>query len=162
MTAFTAKREDGRALWKVVFDEVHNDPPDTIYRYADIGRIIDSEDLHEIYRTAARCNQELWKHAQRSLQNVRGVGYRMLRPQEHEGQAFDYRDRGRKRMKQAVAIMGATDLASLTDTERTRNLSVTSVLIATVRAVDHLSRRMNRHDDILRELTERVEALERP
>ena len=31
MPVFAPKREDGRALWQVVFDAVHTDPPNTVY-----------------------------------------------------------------------------------------------------------------------------------
>jgi hypothetical protein len=160
MTTFKPKREDGRALWQVVFDAVHTDPPDTMYSYDQIGRLIEADEKHDIYSAVGRCNRELWKRAQRSLQNVRGVGYRMLKPQEHEVQALDYQDRGRRKMKNAVAIMRATDLAALNDLERTHVLQVESVLVAMGRAVDHHAQRLTRHDEILRELAERVDALE--
>ena len=42
-TTFVPKREDGRALWRVVFDVVHADPPDTIYRYDEIARLLDTD-----------------------------------------------------------------------------------------------------------------------
>jgi hypothetical protein len=160
MTAFTPKREDGRALWQVVFDAVHADPPNTTYTYAEIGSLIETDVRHDIYSAVGRCNRELWKRAQRSLQNVRGIGYRMLKPQEHEVQALDYQDRGRRKMKNAIAIMRATDLTALSDPERTHVLQVESVLVAMGRAVDHAMQRLSRHDDILRELAQRVDALE--
>jgi hypothetical protein len=159
MTAFIAKREDGRALWEVVFDAVHLDPPTTMYSYDDIGRMIDTDKRHDIYSAVGRCNRELWKRAQRSLQNVRGLGYRMLKPQEHEVQAMDYQDRGRRKMNNAVAIIRATDLAALNDFERTHVLQIESVLVAMGRAVDHHAQRLTRHDEILRELAQRVESL---
>jgi hypothetical protein len=160
MTAFTPKREDGRALWKVVFDAVHADAPDTVYSYAVIGSLIESDEKHDIYSAIGRCNRELWKRSQRSLQNLRGVGYRMLKPQEHEVQALDYQDSGRRKMKNAIAIMRATDLSALNDLERTHVLQVESVLVAMGRAIDHSMQRLTRHDEILRELAERVDALE--
>lgn len=162
MTPFKPKREDGRALWQVVFDAVHLDPPNSVYSYDDIGRLIEADKRHDIYSAVGRCNRELWKRAQRSLQNVRGVGYRMLKPQEHEVQALDYQDRGRRKMKNAVAIMRATDLSELSDPERTHILQVESVLVAMGRAIDHSMQRLTRHDEILRELAERVDALEHP
>lgn len=160
MTAFVPKREDGRALWQVVFDAVHADPPNTVYDYAKIADLIETEQRHDIYAAVGRCNRELWKRAQRSLQNVRGVGYRMLKPQEHEVQAIDYQERGRRKMRNAVAIIRATDLAGLNDLERTHVLQVESVLVAMGRAIDHHTQRLTRHDEILRELAERVDALE--
>jgi hypothetical protein len=160
MARFIAKREDGRALWQVVFDAVHADPPDTIYSYADIGRMLETDERHDIYSAVGRCNRELWRRAQRSLQNMRGIGYRMLKPQEHEVQAMDYQDRGRRKMHNAVSIIRATDLAALNDLERTHVLQIESVLVAMGRAIDHHSQRLTRHDEILRELAERVGALE--
>ena len=75
-------------------------------------------------------------------------------------QALDYQDRGRRKMKTAVAIMRATDLAALNDLERNHVLQVESVLVAMGRAIDHSMQRLTRHDEILRELAERVDALE--
>ena len=160
MKPFTPKRADGRALWQVVFDAVHADPPNTTYTYDAIGSMIETDVRHDIYSAVGRCNRELWKRAQRSLQNVRGIGYRLLKPQEHEVQALDYHDRGRRKMKNAVAIMRATDLAALTDPERNHVLQVESVLVAMGRAIDHSMQRLTRHDEILRDLAHRVDALE--
>jgi hypothetical protein len=83
-----------------------------------------------------------------------------LRPLEHEAQALDYQSSGRRKMSHAVAIVRATDLAELTDAERNHVLRLESVLVAIGRAIDHHTQRLSRHDEILRELTERVGALE--
>jgi hypothetical protein len=161
MKPFTPKREDGRPLWRVVFDAVHEAPPDTVYRFTDIAALIETNRKSDVYSAIGRCNRELWRRSQRSLRNVRGIGYRMLKPQEHELQALDYQHAGRRKMKNAIAIVRATDLAALNDPERTHVLQVESVLVAMGRAIDHSMQRLSRHDDILRDLAKRVDALEK-
>ena len=69
-------------------------------------------------------------------------------------QALDYQDRGRRKMKNAVAVMRATDLSALNEFERTHVLQVECVLVAMGRAIDHSMQRLTRHDEILRELAE--------
>jgi hypothetical protein len=161
MIAFVAKREDGRSQAQVIFDAIHDDAPDTMYSYADFGRLLETTDRRVIQQVAGRCNRLLWRDAQRSLLNVRRIGYRMLKPLEHEAQALDYQDRGRRKMRQAVQIVRATDLSALTDAERNRILRIECVLVAMGRAVDHHTKQLAAHDELIKTLSERVASLER-
>lgn len=159
---FQPKRPDGRAEWRVIFDVVQDAEPGRIFSYAEFGNALESEDKSLIYRAATRCNRELWRSRSRSLCNVRGVGYKLLLPQEHEGQALDYQGSARRKVNNAVSVMKATNLSALTNSERDRTLRVSALLVAMCRSIDWHTERLARHDDLIKELADRVERLEKP
>jgi hypothetical protein len=159
---FTAKSPDGRAMWRIVYDHVTGtmQPGDTI-NFTQLATLLDVADKHRIYPVIAKANHELWAKAQRSLSVVRGVGYRVLKADEHEIQALGYQTQARRRMSNAVSVMRATDLVSLPPAKRDWALKVTAGLIAVGRALDAHSERLAQHDGLIKDLAKRVTDLEK-
>jgi hypothetical protein len=157
---FKPKRPDGRAEWKVVFDIVKDAEPGRIIIYAELAAALESDSRDRIHRAVRRCNRELWRIRNRSLGNLRGVGYRLLLPTEHEDQALEFQGSARRKVSSAVSIMKAVDLAMMSNSERDRALRVSALLVAMARSVDWHAERLSRHDDLIRELADRVERLE--
>jgi hypothetical protein len=161
MKPFLPKRPDGRPEWRVIFDHVHDAVPGRIFSYTELGSVLETDDKPQIYRAVVRCNKSLWRDRSRSLKNLRRVGYKLLLPQEHEGQALEYQGSARRKVNKAVLVMKATDLTTLNDRERDRTLRVSALLVAMGRSIDWHAERLARHDDLIRELADRVDKLER-
>jgi hypothetical protein len=159
---FQPRRPDGRPEWRVIFDITHDAEPGRIFGYAELGAALETDDKPQIYRAVVRCNRELWRSQNRSLGNVRCVGYKLLLPQEHEGQALGYQGSARRKVSNAVSVMKATDLAALSNSERDRALRISALMVAMCRSIDWHAERLSRHDDLIRELADRVDKLERP
>lgn len=161
MEPFKAKRADGRPEWRVVYDHVvdHTAPGDTV-PYAVLGSLLVAETRPQIYRAVAQANKKLRDKAQRSLQVVREVGYRVLKPEEHEHQASDYQMQARRRVSTAVSVMRATDLKSMTPEARNWALQVTAGLVLMGRAIDDHAGRLAQHEDLIKQLQARIETLE--
>ena len=79
-----------------------------------------------LYRAVSRANRELWKTKLRSLDAVRGKGYRLLHANEHTIQAEGYKTKSRRQMGNALAVMEATDLEQLDSEGRNWALQVTA------------------------------------
>jgi hypothetical protein len=161
MAAFRAKRPDGRAEWRVVYDFVADAKPDDQFSYAILGTALGTNDRHRVQDAVRRANRELWKQRNRSLVNIPQRGYRVLRAVEHEDQATAYQRRSRKQMQSAVAVITATDLSELTDPQRNRTLAVAGVFVNMMRMVDYHSRKLAHHDQLIQDLENRITQLER-
>ena len=161
---FTSKRADGVAEWRLVYDHVVNNvkPGDTI-PHEVLDTLLDAkEDRAKVYRVVAQANRKLHKSGQRSLRVIRTVGYRVLRPEEHETQANEYQAQARRRVGTAISIMQAVDLTDMTPQARNWALQVTAGLVLMGRAIDDHAGRLARHEDLIAQLQARIETLERP
>lgn len=94
-----------------------------------------------------RAVQQLEEDNSRTLANVRGVGYRMVRAAEHEGLARDQHRKAKRRLKAATRKVRSADRSQLTPEERRRFDAM----------ADHLSRQQS----MIRRLDDRVARTER-
>jgi hypothetical protein len=157
---FQASRPDGRADWRVVFDQVADLDYGQEITHKQLLDELETEDRNRLYRAVARANRELWKTREKALAVVRGKGYRVLHPSENERLAEAYKQQARKRMGNAVAVMQATNLSVLTSQEREWAVQVTSGLMLLARVMDEHAAKLAKHDQLLEELREKVEKIE--
>lgn len=157
---FQPSRPDGRSDWRVVFDRVANLDYGAEVTHDELLAELETDDRGRMYRAVARTNRELWKTREKSLAVVRGKGYRILHPSEHERLAEGYKQQARKRMGNAVAVMQGTNLSILTPQEREWAVQVTSGLMMLARIMDEHAAKLARHEELLSELREKVERME--
>jgi len=157
---FTARRDDGRAEWRVVFDAVQPLTYGEKITHDALCALLATKDRRRVYQAVSRANRKLWASEQKSLAVVPTVGYRVLKPQEHEIQANGYKHQARRKLDNAVQVMKATDLTSLDAKQRNWVLQVTAGMVLMARSIDEHASRLARHDDLIKALQERVEKLE--
>jgi hypothetical protein len=157
---FIASRPDGRPDWRVVFDLTETMKPDQIVTHEDLCRELGADDMQRVYRAVNRANKQLWKTRHKSLDTIRGVGYRVLRASEHEGKATRYQKRARRQIGNAVAVIEATDLSELNNQDRDWNLKVQTGLKLLAGALDAQAAKVAEHDAAIARLVQRVEDLE--
>ena len=157
---FSAKRADGRAEWRVVFDHVENLEHGTLIPFETFAELLETDEKPRIYAAVSAANKKLWGKAQRSLGVQRGRGYRILKPEEHELQAGGYQRSAKRRLSNAVSVMKATDLSQLDDMKRNWVMQVTAGMMLMSSAIDYHSKRLAQHDDLIAELTKRITDLE--
>lgn len=149
---FKTSRKDGRSDWRVVYDLfVQMQPGDTI-ESAKLLAALETEDRSRMYRAVQRANRELWAKDYRSVDSVKGVGYRMLRPVEHVTQAMAYRRRSRRQLGNAVASSRATDLVGMEDDDRREAIRVRGALMVLAQAMDETQARVRDHEARIRAL----------
>ena len=159
---FTPKRDDGRPLWRVVYDLATAAELGETISYEVLHRELDTPDRKIIYRAAAKANQHLWADAHRSLEVSADLGYRVLLPHEHEQQASAYQKQSRRRLNHAVSVAVATDLAKLpTEEARNRVVAFATGLILMAEAVDAHAKKLAAHDEMFAKIHERLTAVER-
>jgi xylose isomerase len=127
---FSPRRADGRAEWRVVYDEVLSRPYGDQITFDDLKALLDTDDRNRVHRAVGRCNQVLTReNVPRILGNVRGVGYRILQPGEYTGQALNIQSQARRKMTNAVDLMRVAPLDEMTPAQRNWAHQVTMVLV---------------------------------
>jgi hypothetical protein len=127
---FSAKRPDGRAEWRVVYDEILKHPYGHAMSFEELGQLLDTDDRNRIHRAVGRCNRVLARESvPKILGNVRGTGYRILQPGEYTGQALNIQSQARRKMTGAVDLMRAAPLDDMTPAQKQWAHQVTMVLV---------------------------------
>jgi hypothetical protein len=157
---FSTKRPDGRAEWRVVFDFVENLDYGTLIPFEQLEALLETNVRGRTYAAVSAANRKLWGKAQRSLGVVRGAGYRVLMPEEHELQAGSYQRGARRRLNNAVSVMKATDLSRMDAKKRDWMLQVTAGMVLMAQAIDHHAKRLAQHADLIADLSKRISDLE--
>jgi hypothetical protein len=157
---FQPSREDGRADWRVVFDRVEGMAPGEEIKHDALLAELGTDDRQRLYRAVGRANRELWSTRSRSLGAVKGVGYRMLHAREMPTLAESYRKQGRRKVSNAVAVIDATDLGALDKENREWVVKVQGGMHLLAAAMDAQIARSQRHQELIENLTRRVEDLE--
>jgi hypothetical protein len=157
---FQAKRADGRADWRVVYDRVALLQPGDEVTHKELLEELETTDRGVLYRAVSRANKELWKTKDRSLGVVRGKGYRVLYAHEHATQAEGYKVKSRRNMGKAVAVMEATDLEQLDAEGRSWAVQVTAGMKIIASVLDQHAARLARHDALLAEMRGQIQELQ--
>jgi hypothetical protein len=158
---FKAKRPDGRSDWRVVFDRVAQLQPGEEISHKELLEELGTTDRTVLYRAVSRANRELWKTKLRSLDAVRGKGYRLLHANEHTIQAEGYKTKSRRQMGNALAVMEATDLEQLDSEGRNWALQVTAGMRLLASVLDQHTARLARHDALLAEMRDQIQELQK-
>lgn len=157
---FQPSRDDGRADWRVVFDLVEGIEPGAEIKHQALLEALETGDRQRLYRAVGRANKELWATRSRSLGAVKGIGYRMLLAQEMPTLAESYRKQGRRKVSNAVAVIDATDLGALEKADREWVVKVQGGMHMLAAAMDAQIARTRKHQELIEDLTKRVEDLE--
>lgn len=127
---FSPRRADGRAEWRVIYDEILKHPYGYAMSFDELGHLLDTDDRARIHRAVGRCNKVLARESvPKILGNVRGTGYRILQPGEYTPQALHIQSKARRQMSNAVDLMKAAPLDDMTPTQKHWAHQVTMVLV---------------------------------
>lgn len=119
MAGAVTEKDQKDLRWRKLYEYLQNMPYGSLITYKELEDILESspyENRCSIYRAS----KELERTAKRTLRNVRGQGYRVAEPKEHEGLALDQHRYARRRMGKAQRIISATERSMLTPEERAR------------------------------------------
>ncbi len=153
---FRPSRPDGRSDWRVVYDIFREMSPTDTVESGKLLAALGTDDRSRMYRAVQRANRELWAKDERSMESVKGVGYRMLRAGEHVSQAMAYRRKSRRQLGNAVQVARAADLTALPDDERRDVVRVQAALVVLANAMDQTMAKVADHELRLRALEGRV------
>lgn len=124
-TMFQPKRADGRAVWRVIFDDITTRikadalKVNDVIPHSEMRSLLNKNEQGSYYAAIHRVSDELAKTIHRSLQPARSVGYRLIAGtgQVEFGQA--HRKRGVRNMRKGLALVKTADRSLMTTAERT-------------------------------------------
>ena len=152
---FSPTRPDGRSEWRVVYDAAEPLTYGDNITFDELHKLLETDDRGRVHRAVGRCNRQ-FVHEQkpRVLGNIRGFGYKILRPGDYSPAALAYQKQARKKMTSAVGLMRAAPLDDMTPAARDWAHRVTLVLLDN-------ELRLTRGEDWQRNAETRLAELER-
>jgi hypothetical protein len=127
---FTSRRPDGRSEWRVIYDHALTLTYGADVTFDEITKLLDTGDRARAHRAVRRCNVQFTREAQpKILGNVRGTGYRVLRPTDYAHAALAYQTQARRKMTTAVDLMRTAPIHEMTPAQQDWAHKVTLVLM---------------------------------
>ena len=123
MKPFTPSRSDGRSDKRVIYELVGDAEPDTLFTKDEIRLALQEgvdKEVTDIRLGAAvrSVRHMLLRERQRYLIPVNGVGYRMIRSDEHLPVALGKKQRAEMQLKDGIEILRNTDVSELSEAQR--------------------------------------------
>lgn len=163
--AFVAVRKDGRSDRQVVYETVKDAPPETVFGYIDLIRVLqdgvdDVVDKPRVYAAVAQANGTLLREQSRYLRVVRGRGYRVLRGDEHLPMSLVSKARAERNLRRGIALLRNVRLDEMTANQQAAHQGQLMVLSGLYGAVKESERRQNAQERVIQDLIQRVSKIE--
>lgn len=163
---FEPSRADGRTDAQVVLDLCGDATPDTTFTFK---QLIDALEVgndkrytrERVYQAVSAGNKRLLKDKQRYLRIVRGIGYRVLRADEHLDTALAKTDSAEAMYRKGLALLKDARLDELSASQRALHEGQFMLLGAVYRQMRDVHKRQAKQDNVIADLLGRVVKLER-
>lgn len=162
MNTFTIGRNDGRSNQQVIIDLVKaNDTPGMIFSYDDLisalatggKRSFQKRDIQIIVRQSLR---RLGKECQRTLENVRGQGYRIAFAKDHLSLALLRENKADKQMRIGLQLLQNVRMDEMEENHRLAHQGTWMLMSAMYSQQRLLLRRQQRTESAVEELKRRA------
>lgn len=140
-----------QAEWKIVYAKLRTLGVDQVISYETLTDLLGrrfEDDRNPIYRAT----RELEETDHKTVENVRGRGYRVIHPSEHEKLAKGHVRKSHRQLKKAGGKVASADRSALTPEERRRLDALEANIKATHGAVLALNRKVSDHDEALEKI----------
>lgn len=163
--AFTTSRKTGQSNTAVLIDLVKEAVPGTVFTYDELAAVLSKDinrsyDKHEVQQSVRIANHRLLREHKRVLRNIRSVGYKMAKANEHGELAGNRTRRGNRQMKWALETLENARLDEMTEQERAIHVAQTTINNQLYEVTRRLSRQQAGITRILDNLSSRVDRLE--
>lgn len=153
--AFKIARRDGRSAAQVIVDCVKNGEPERIYTYDELAAALESESEREYSQTevggAVRAAfVRLLKEHQRTLYNVRGVGYRLAHANDHSRLALARKQRADVQMLRGLQTLQNVRLEEMDPANRQAHEGMVMVVGAMHQQLKAVDRRVRAIEQAIR------------
>lgn len=155
MTGFTAKRDDGRSLWRVAYDYLvgritdRTLTPGDVVSHSEMSYAMGVDSSHSAYYQAVlRASRQLEKDHGRCLVSERGEGYRLVAGRAMTDAGLVHHTKSRKQMDIAVRTVNAVRFDDLDSMDERTVLGKIRVGLAMAGAVLSMqAEKIAEHDD---------------
>lgn len=157
---FPPSRSDGRSDARVILELVRDATPQAVYTYDELETALRAGlpaetrvERDRIYQAVAAANRTLLRHHHRNLGVVRGLGYRVMLPEDHAPAAMCRYRRGENQVQAGLAILKGVDWDGLTPEARRVHEGTLLVVAGVAQALRHATRDVRRIDSLVDTLT---------
>lgn len=169
---FQIARVDGRSDRRVVYELAESAEPETLFSFSDIAAALqDGLDRPvtraRVYQAVAKGNKTLLRERKRYLGSVPGLGYRVIRPDEHLSLAIEKKSRAESQIKSGIDLLRNARLEELSEPQRTLHVGQLMVLDGVYRMAKASEKRHAQQEQVLEEMrrqqaeiAERIQKLE--
>jgi len=127
---FSPRRPDGQSEWRVIHTAALNLTYGSDLTFDEIAKLLDTDDRSRAHRAVRRCNQQFTReNIPRVLGNVRGTGYRVLKPSEYATAAIALQVQGRRKVSNALDLMRTAPINDMSPQAQEWAHKVTLVLM---------------------------------
>ena len=154
MSRWITSRSDGRSDRQIVYELVELAEPESLFKYTALLDVL-SEGLEkpatqqQVYAAVSSANRLLLAERTRYLSVVRGVGYRMIRAEEHLPVAVRRKRRAELQIERGVEILRGARLDELTPAQRQLHEGQLMVMSGLVEAVKYAEAERERTDMVI-------------
>ena len=148
------------ARWRVLVDLLRGAARGTLVSYAELGEALGlhPEDERPAIRAAVQlAAKHLSREHNRSLAAVRGVGYRVVLPEEHLGLAQAQQRKSRQALVRARGHVEHVDLSELDDVQRGLVMAAASALAWQQAQIRRLDLRQKDLESVVRSVQAQTE-----
>lgn len=136
------------ARWRTLYDKIRDAEYGRSFTYAELNVLAEVTDIRRERWIVDRTRTQLVRSDRRYLENLRGVGYRVVEAEEHLGAGNAYRKKSMRAAGRSTKVLAATDLSRIKDP-------------AVRESILGLENRMSRLQQQLRHQDERLRTTER-
>jgi hypothetical protein len=145
---FKIKRDDGRSNSQVLLDYVQGKPPGTVFLYEELQDVFSSGTnkkytKNEAQRIVTESCPRMLKEQNRTLHNMRNVGYRIAHAAQHVVLASYRKERGEKQFLRSEQVLIHVHLNEMTQNERREHQGQLIMMIAMRQQLTALERRQS-------------------
>lgn len=149
---------DPNARWRRLIPRLLDLDDDGVITYEELAEIVESPGA--VRSAVARATRELEENHQRTTVNVRGVGYRLAKPDEHRDLAVGHLERSRSQVVRAKGRVVSADRKALESDDARYHDAMAIALGRMAQGLDVLAQRSAQHDELLDDHDERIAKLE--
>lgn len=160
MTAFAPAREDGRSDRVVIFEFAQDFEPDTLFAFDTLAHELQNGLNIEVTRqrisqAVQQANKTLLREKSRYLASVRGVGYRMIRADEHVSKALERKTKAEQQIKAGLDILRNTRTDELDEAQRALHTGQLLILDGVYRMAKASEERHKQTEQVLNQIKEK-------
>lgn len=155
------------AEWRLIYDEVRGLAVDEVLLLERLEEVL-GRPVERNRTPVYRAIRELERNHHRTLATIRGVGYRVAKPDEHLGLGLAHSSRARSELRRGLERSESADRSKLDPSVTSRLEAFESTTSRLVEFLGHMSKTVDQHASQIAEVrrdsqgtADRVEAVER-
>lgn len=165
MSLFAPARADGRSDRMVVFELVRDAEPDTLFHFDTIqGELQEGLTTivtrQRVSQAVLQANKTLLREKSRCLASVRGMGYRVIRAEEHTEKALERKTKAENQIKAGLDILRNTRIDELDDAQRALHTGQLLILDGVYRMAKASEERHKQTEQVLQQIKQQQDTID--